>query len=71
MNNILRAFTPPEGAGQDDVRRIQQFIRQKGVLAFDFHEVTTLWAKFSDDMAAGWLMVNDLQLERFWEWLRQ
>lgn len=70
MSNISRAFTP-EYSEAGDVAKIQQFVEGKGMVGFTLNQFSILWAKFSDDLAASWLNVDDHRLEQFWDWLQQ
>lgn len=70
MSNISRAFTP-EYSAAGDMRKIYDYVVSRGMVGFQLSQMAVLWAKFSDDLAASWLMVDDHRLGQFWEWLQQ
>lgn len=47
-----------------DVKRIQQVLRDRGYDASLF-ECEMLWSKYSDSMAAGWMILPDSDNEVF------
>lgn len=64
MNNIIRVLTPR--TSPNEIQRIRAAVPI--LHRFSDLEIEKLWEAFSDNVCAGWLIVNDETLGQFKEW---